>query len=503
LFFFNNICYKKNAKKFINIFEGGKKKMMPEHVAVWNSCLEIIKDNIPSVSFKTWFLPIKPLKLSNKVLTIQVPSPFFYEYLEEQYIDILRSTLKKELGTGAKLEYNVVMDKERPDKQSYTVAYPEKSKSVPGNKPFPMPMSIGNDKSIRNPFVIPGLQKLHVDPQLNSEYTFGNFIEGECNRLVRSAGIAVSSKPGGTAFNPLFIYGNSGLGKTHLAQAIGIQVKEQYPQKIVLYVTSNKFITQFTEATRKNNQNDFIHFYQMIDVLIIDDVQEFAGKEKTQNTFFHIFNHLQQSGKQLILTSDKPPVELKGLNQRLLSRFKWGLAAELQTPDFNTRLAILRHKIYKEGLSIPDDVINFVAQHVKNNVRELEGSLISLLAQSTLNKKEITLDLAKNLIDKLVVNTKKELSIEKIQQTVCNHFNLQIAVLQSKTRKREIVQARQIAMYFSKNMTKSSLAAIGSLIGGKDHATVLHACKTVINLLETDKKFKREVVEIERKLFIA
>lgn len=477
--------------------------MIKEYEAIWNNCLTIIKDNIPSVSYRTWFKPIKAVGLKGKILTIQVPSPFFYEYLEEQYIDILRSTLKKELGTGAKLEYSVVMDKERPNKKSYTVAYPGKSRAVGQNKPVSLPLSQGVERSIRNPFVIPGLQKLHVNPQLSQENTFTNFIEGECNRLVRSAGIAVANKPGGTAFNPLFIYGSSGLGKTHLAQAIGIQTKEQYPQKVVLYVSANKFITQFTEAVRKNNQNDFIHFYQMIDLLIIDDVQEFAGKEKTQNTFFHIFNHLQQSGKQLVLTSDKPPVELKGLSQRLLSRFKWGLAAELQTPDFNTRLAILKHKIYKEGLQITDDVINFVAQHVKNNVRELEGSLISLLAQSTLNKKEITLELAKNLINKLVVNTKKEISIDTIQKTVCDHFNLSVNVLQSKTRKREIVQARQIAMYFSKSMTKSSLANIGSQIGGKDHATVLHACKTVANLQETDKGFKKDLTDIESKLVMS
>ena len=227
--------------------------MIQEHVAVWNSCLDIIKDNIPSVSYKTWFEPINPIKLTKRVLTIEVPSPFFYDSLEEQYFDILRSTLKKELGTGAKLEYSVVMDKDRNNKGSYKVAYPEKSRSVPSNKPVSVPMAFGNDKIVRNPFIIPGLQKLHVDPQLNSEYTFNNFIEGECNRLVRSAGIAVSNKPGGTAFNPLFIYGESGLGKTHLAQAIGIQVKEQFPQKIVLYVTANKFITQYTDAVRKNN----------------------------------------------------------------------------------------------------------------------------------------------------------------------------------------------------------------------------------------------------------
>jgi chromosomal replication initiator protein len=320
--------------------------------------------------------------------------------------------------------------------------------------------------------------------------------------LARSAGYAVSHNPGGTAFNPLFIYGESGLGKTHLAQAIGIQVKERFPDKVVLYVNANKFQTQFVDAIRNNTKNDFLHFYQMIDVLIIDDVHEFAGKEKTQDIFFHIFNHLHQSGKQLVLTSDKPPVELQGLEQRLLSRFKWGLSADLQPPDFETRVAILKHKAYLDGINIPFEVMEYVATHIATNVRELEGAMISLLAQSTLNKKEITLDLAMEMIDKLIKNTKREISIDYIQKVVCSFFNVQVEMLLSNTRKREIVQARQIAMFFSKNLTKASLATIGAQIGGKDHATVLHACKTVNNLIETDKRFKNQVEEIEKKLKI-
>ncbi len=354
--------------------------------------------------------------------------------------------------------------------------------------------------SIKNPFIIPGIKKLHVDPQLNPDYSFTNFIEGECNRLARSAGFAVSSNPGGTAFNPFLVYGNSGLGKTHLAQAIGIQVKEHHPEKTVLYVTANKFQTQFVESIRNNTKNDFLHFYQMIDVLIIDDVHEFAGKEKTQDTFFHIFNHLHQNGKQLILTSDKPPVELQGLEQRLVSRFKWGLSADLQSPDFETRTAILKMKIYNDGILIDDPVIEYIATHITTNVRELEGALISLLAQSTLNKKEITIDLAREMIDKLVKNSYHEISIDYIQKVVCDYYSIPIDMIQSKTRKREIVQARQIAMYFSKSLTKSSLATIGAKIGGKDHATVLHACKTVNNLIDTDKRFRMQIGELEKKL---
>jgi chromosomal replication initiator protein len=470
------------------------------HDRIWNNCLSVIKDNVPSISFRTWFEPIVPLKLDNDILTIQVPSPFFYEYLEEQYIDILRKVIKKELGPDAKLEYNVIMQNNSySNSKPYTVKFPGKNSKEIRNTPVSVPLD-NNENTIRNPFVIPGLKKLDIDPRLNPENSFDNFIEGECNRLARSAGYAVSKNPGGTAFNPLLIYGDSGLGKTHLAQAIGIEVKALFSEKTVLYVNANKFQTQFVDAIRNNNKNDFLHFYQMIDVLIIDDVHEFAGKEKTQDTFFHIFNHLHQSGKQLILTSDKPPVELQGMESRLLSRFKWGLSADLQAPDFETRMAILKKKTYNDGIDLPEDVLEYIATHISDNIRELEGALISLLAQSTLNKKEITLDLTKEMIDKLIKSTKREISIDYIQKVVCNYYNIGLELLQSKTRKREIVQARQVAMFFSKSLTKSSLATIGSQIGGKDHATVLHACKTVNNLIETDKRFRLQVDEIEKKL---
>jgi len=470
------------------------------HERIWTNCLKIIKDNVPSISYRTWFEPIVPLKLESDILTIQVPSPFFYEYLEEQYIDILRKVIKKELGPDAKLEYNVIMQNNSYNNaKPYTVKFPARNSREIKNKPVSFPLDTA-EQSIKNPFVIPGIKKLDIDPRLNPENSFSNFIEGECNRLARSAGFAVAKNPGGTAFNPLLIYGDSGLGKTHLAQAIGIEVKELFPEKTVLYVNANKFQTQFVDAIRNNNKNDFLHFYQMIDVLIIDDVHEFAGKEKTQDTFFHIFNHLHQSGKQLILTSDKPPVELQGMEQRLLSRFKWGLSADLQTPDFETRIAILKKKTYNDGIDLPEEVLEYIATHITDNIRELEGALISLLAQSTLNKKEITLELTQEMIDKLIKSTKRELSIDYIQKIVCGYYNIGLEQLQSKTRKREIVQARQVAMFFSKSLTKSSLATIGSQIGGKDHATVLHACKTVNNLIETDKRFRLQVDEIEKKL---
>ncbi len=359
--------------------------MTNEHWTAWESCLRIIRDNVPAGSFKTWFEPIVPVRLEERILTIQVPSAFFYEYLEEQFIDILRKTLRMVLGVGAKLEYNVVMGNNTAE-VPYTVKYPTTNNTRIQNRPLTLPISSEDKAAIKNPFIIPGIQKLQIDPQLKPENTFENFVEGECNRLARSAGFAVAQNPGGTAFNPLMIYGNSGLGKTHLAQAIGIEAKERYPDKVVLYVNANKFQTQFTESTRNNNRNDFLNFYQMIDILILDDVHEFAGKEKTQETFFHICNHLHQTGRQLILTSDKPPIELKGMEQRLLSRFKWGLTADLTVPDFETRMEILRRKVYKDGLILNDEVLEYIASHITNNVRELEGALVSLLAQSMVNK---------------------------------------------------------------------------------------------------------------------
>jgi len=357
-----------------------------------------------------------------------------------------------------------------------------------------------NKNTIKNPFVIPGLKKINVDANLNASYTFENFIEGECNRLARSAGYAVASKPGGTSFNPLLIYGGVGLGKTHLAHSIGIEIKNNNPEKIVLYVSSERFTHQFIDAVKNNETNDFVHFYQMIDVLIIDDIQFLAGKEKTQDVFFHIFNHLHQTGKQIILTSDKAPVDMQGVEQRLLSRFKWGLSADLQSPGLETRIAILKKKMYQDGIELPGDVIEYLAYSITTNVRELEGALISLIAQSSLNKKAVTLDLAKQMIDKFVKNTAREVSIDYIQKVVSDYFNMPVELMKSKTRKREIVQARQISMYFSKKLTKSSLASIGMQCGGKDHATVLHACKTVNNLQDTDKHFRKYITDLDKKL---
>ena len=477
---------------------------MPEksYTEIWNNCLNIIRDNVTPQNYKTWFKPITAVAINEKILTIQVPSQFFYEWLENNYITLIKKSLKRELGKDAKLEYNILLDNSG-SKKPYITKIPSSGQSSLKNDPINMPIDMRPGSAIRNPFIIPGLQKININPQLNESYTFDAFIEGDCNRLARSAGFAVAQNPGGTSFNPLFIYGNGGLGKTHLANAIGIEVKNNHPEKTVLYVSADKFQTQFVDSIMDNKKNDFVHFYQSIDVLIIDDVQFLSGKEKTQDIFFHIFNHLHQNKKQVILTSDKAPVDIVGMEQRLLSRFKWGLSADLQSPGLETRLAILKKKIKQDGIEIPFEVIEYIAYSITSNVRELEGALISLLAQSSLNKKEITIDLAKSMLDKFVKNTVREVSIDFIQKVICDYFDIPIETMKSKTRKREIVQCRQLAMYFSKQMTKSSLAMIGKHCGNKDHATVLHACKTVNNLADTDKRFKGYLVDLEKKLTLS
>lgn len=467
--------------------------------SVWNNCLSFIKDNIQPQAYKTWFEPIVAVKLTDNALSIQVPSKFFYEWLEEHYVKILKVSLTKELGETAKLVYVIKMENTYGNKQPFTEKIPSSNRSAVKSQDVDIPLNNKNPE-LKNPFVIPGIRNVKIESQLNPNYNFENFLEGDSNRLARNAGLAVANKPGGTSFNPLLIFGGVGLGKTHLAHAIGIDIKDKYPEKTVLYISAEKFTQQYIDSVKKNNRNDFIHFYQIIDVLIIDDVQFLSGKSGTQDVFFHIFNHLHQNGKQVILTSDKAPVDMQDIEQRLLSRFKWGLSAELQSPDFETRVSILKNKLYRDGVEMPDEIVEYVAKHIKTNVRELEGAIISLIAQSSFNKKEITIGLAKEIVEKFVKNIKREVSIDYIQKVVSDYFQMDVSTLQSKTRKRHIVQARQLAMFFAKKFTKASLASIGSQIGKRDHATVLHACKTVDNLSSTDKQFRKYVEDLSKKL---
>ncbi|MCL1867765.1 MAG: chromosomal replication initiator protein DnaA [Paludibacter sp.] len=454
-----------------------------QHEQMWSKCLTVIKDNINDSAFNTWFAPIVPLKYEREILVLQVPSQFFVEYIEEKYIDLLRRTLHRVIGAGTKLEYRVLIDKSS-----------NSSTQIPSNIEQPKPAQTPKP-SLKNPYEKPALPE--IDPQLNFSYNFGNLIEGNSNILARSAGESIAREPGKTVFNPLFVYGQSGVGKTHLANAIGVMCKQLHQQKRILYVSANTFQIQYTDAVRNNTVNDFLNFYQTIDVLIIDDVQELEGKTATQNTFFHIFNHLHQNGKQIVLTSDRPPMAIKNLEQRLLTRFKWGLNAEIEKPSFELRKKILEDKIYRDGLEIPAAIVDYIAENVTDSVRDLEGVLISILAHSTLTNKNIDIKLAEKIISRITVVTPKITTIEQIRDAVCKYYSLSVEAISTKSRKREVVQARQIAMYLSKQMTQNSLAAIGLAIGKRDHATVLHACKTVGDQIQIDKHFRSEVQEIE------
>ena len=467
---------------------------------VWENCLKIIKDIVEWQHFKTWFEPIKAVELKGNVLLIQVPSQFFFEYLEEHYVNLLAKTLKREMGKDALLEYRIMVDSGSKGRNG-SMDVPAGTAKMYNSNEMDFPLIINNP--VKNPFVIPGLKKMQIDPQLNAAYTFDAFVEGDSNRVSRRAGKTVAEKPGANSFNPLVIYGGVGLGKTHLVQAIGNEVKRLHNNKVVLYVSSEKFINQFQDHSRNNAINDFIHFYQLIDVLIIDDVQFFARAEKSQDAFFAIFNHLHQSGKQLVLTSDKPPKDLDGMQERLLSRFRWGLSADLHVPDYETRIEILERKMKNDGLDMPKEVVKYVAYNITTNVRELEGALISLLAQSSLNKREIDLELAKKVLRNFVKTSSKEITIDAIQKMVCEYFDVQYEKLLHKTRKREIVQARQITMYLAKAFTKNSLKTIGDHFGGRDHTTVIHSCQTVKDLMDTDSLFRENVMELTQKVQLA
>ncbi len=461
--------------------------MIKEHTQVWNNCLSVIKKNVNPQSFKTWFEPIKAIRNDNDILTIQVPNKFFYEWLEEHYVDVLKKAIHTELGSGGRLEYQILVDNHR-----------KIGKNAPASEPGDF-----SSEQIKNPFVIPGIKKLEIDPQLNEQYSFERFVVGDANKLAASAGQAIAANPGGTAFNPLVIYGDVGLGKTHLAQAIGNEVRARFTDKKVLYVTMERFTNQVVQSIKNNAINDFMNFYQFIDVLIVDDIHFLAKRPKTQEIFFNIFNALHQSGKQIIMTSDRAPKDLKDVEDRLISRFKWGLSADIQAPDFETRMAILEKKIEEENIEIPMDVKEFVCFNIKNNIRELEGVLISLIAQSTLNEKEIDVELAKEVIEQFVTKVNKELSIEFITQKVADHYSISLDKITGKTRKREVVVARQLSMYLAKEHTGSSLKVIGSAFGGRDHSTVIYSVQTVQNMMDVDPLFKDTVSDLQRELALS
>lgn len=462
---------------------------------VWNNCLRFIQAQINEQSFKTWFKPIVPKKLEHNTLTIQVPSQFFYEWLEEHYLVLLQQTIRQELGEHGKLEYSIIVDQGSTRQKPFTIKLPLHATSTGYQQP-----TTPTKQHFNNPFALKHIDGAHQASYLNPNYTFDAFIEGACNQLAKSAAQAISKKPGSTSFNPFMVYGGVGLGKTHIAQALGNEIKALFADKFVLYVPSEQFTAQFIASLRNNSIQDFSHFYLQADLLIIDDVQFLAGKEKTQEIFFHIFNHLHQAGKQIVMTSDCPPRALKGLQERLLSRFKWGLTADLQQPDFETRVAIMKSKIEADGIHMSNELIQYVAHSVETNIRELEGVIISLIAHASLNKEEVNLELAKQVLRNIVQESHTEVSIDYIQKTVANHYSVSLENLKSKSRKREFVAARQVAMYFAKKYTNHSLKSIGHYFGGRDHSTVIHALQAVNDMLDTEPSFRLLFKNLQRKI---
>lgn len=451
-----------------------------DFAAQWDKCLHTIKDNVNEQIFQTWFAPIKPLKYEQNTLHISVPSQYYYEFLEERFIDLLRKVLYKYFGEGTNLEYQIMMVPETKT----TIDLPSSKRTI-----LPTVTKAVVKKEL------PQSPTPELDPHLNPNCNFNTFIEGSSNKLARTVAETIAKNPGKT-FNPFFIYGASGVGKTHLANAIGLKVKELNPAARVLYVSAHLFKVQFIDSFKNNTFNDFVHFYQTIDVLIIDDMQEIAGNEGTQNTFFHIFNQLHQNGKQLVMTADKPPVLLQGLEERLITRFKWGMVAELEKPSLDLRKNILRSKVQRDGWNFPDEVIDYIAQHTTESVRDLEGIAISLMAQATIFNKEVDMELAYKTVQKLTRTEEREITVDLIVETVCKHYGLEVSAIQTKSRKREVALARQVAMYLSKDNTDYSVARIGKLIGNRDHATVLHAYKTIKEQEEVSRSFHEELEEI-------
>ena len=471
----------------INDFRYTSINMKVQPNALWEQCLQLIRDNVTEQQYATWFSPItfEAFDTATNNLLVQVPSPFVYEYLEENYVDLLSKVLTRVYGKGVQLKYRIVTDKAHnltQDIQSDTVDKVETQ--LPTNRANQSPTLL--DVALQE-----------IDPQLDLHKSFSNYIEGDSNKLPRSIGLSIAEHPKTTQFNPMFIYGPSGCGKTHLINAIGLRIKQLYPQKRVLYISARLFQVQYTNSVLNNTTNDFINFYQTIDILIVDDIQEWITATKTQDTFFHIFNHLFMNGKRIILASDRPPVELKGMNERLLTRFACGLIAELEKPNVQLCVDILNSKIKRDGLSIPNDVVQFIAQTANGSVRDLEGVINSLLAYSVVYNSNIDMRLAERVIKRSVKIDDEPLTIDEIIDKVCIHFNVTATAVNSRSRKQDIVLARQVSMYLAQKHTKMPASRIGKLVGGRDHSTVLHSCSQIEKRLQVDKGFIAELSTIE------
>ena len=462
--------------------------MSNSHKALWDDCLRLIEANVTEQQYKTWFAPIvfESYSEANNTLLVQVPSPYVYEYLEQYYVGLLSKVLVRVFGTKVILRYRVLTDKGHGLVQDMDSEGLSEIES-------PRPLRGGN----QSPSVLDAATPQQLNPQLDPKKTFQNYIEGNSNKLPRTVGLSIAEHPGKTTFNPFFIYGPSGCGKTHLINAIGVRCKETYPQKRVLYVSARLFQVQFTDSVRHNTTNDFINFYQSIDVLIVDDIQEWMNSPKTLDTFFHIFNHLFRTGKQIILASDRPPVDLQGMKDRLLTRFACGLIAELEKPNVQLCVDILNAKCRRDGLKIAADVIQYIAETANGSVRDLEGVVNSLMAYSIVYNSKIDLRLAERIIKRAVKVDDRPLTIDDILEKVCGHYGVEQRYVYSKSRKREYVQVRQVSMYLAQKYTKMSAGRIGQLIGNRDHSTVIHSCNTVEQRLKIDKAFSAELGSIE------
>ncbi len=459
---------------------------------VWNKCLNVIRQNLNGLSFKTWFEPIEPIGFDKNELIIKLPFDFSWDYIEVNFSSLIKKALFEAIGENAKLTY--IYDSENGSSNDSENYYPSNYYGYPNNGSHYQQIA----KEIRWTVNRPSEEE-YFETNLNEKFTFDNFIKGEGNQLARAAAIAVAEQPGGTSFNPLFIYGGVGLGKTHLIQAIGNHIVRNKKAKRVLYTTAEKFTTEFVDSIRKGNTNEFTAFYRKVDILIIDDIQFLSGKESTTDTFFHIFNSLYQLGKQIVLSCDKPPKSLSGIDERLISRFQWGLSVDIQPPDLETRIAILIKKSEAFNLDIDLSIIEYIAANITNNIRELEGSLIKLLAKASLEGKEITLDLAREIVKSVSTEKRPTLTLDQIQNIVAEYFGVSTDSLRSKTKKKEFVQARQIAMYFCKKFTNASLKTIGLNFGGRDHTTVIHALQQVEEQLK-DNAFADMLSTIQRKI---
>lgn len=455
----------------------------------WDKTLTLIRENVSEQQYNTWFKPIvyESFEESTRILLVQVPSPFVYEYLEENYIDLLSKVLRRTFCDQIRLKYRIVTDQEHHLTQDVEAEQTDLSVKT----------QLAKTRVNESPTALDAAQPQQLDPNLNPHQTFNNYIEGDSNKLPRSVGLSIAEHPRKTQFNPMFVYGPSGCGKTHLINAIGMRTKQLYAQKRVLYVSARLFQVQYTNAVLQNSINDFINFYQTIDLLIVDDIQEWMTATKTQDTFFHIFNHLFRNGKRIILASDRPPVDLKGMNERLLTRFSCGLIAELEKPNVQLCIDILNSKIRKDGLQIPEDVVQFIAETANGSVRDLEGVINSLLAYSVVYNSTVDMRLAQRVIQRAVKIDDKPLTIDEILEKVCNHFNVSVSAVNGRSRKQDLVTARQVSMYLAQKYTKMPASRIGKLVGGRDHSTVIHSCSRIEQRLQVDSMFSNELMSIE------